>query len=128
MAEIVLDAGPLIAIERGERPVVAFLESFLDEDVAAVVPAGALAQVWRDGSSQALLARFLSGCLVDPMDSDLAKAAGVLCGKSSTSDVVDASVVMTAVRHRSMVLTDDVDDIQPLADIVGVMVIPTPRT
>ena len=127
MADLVLDAGVLIAAERGQRSVWRFLANcFLKED-EPIVPAGALAQAWRGGPRQARLVRLLESCAIADMDEQMARATGALCGKAGTADVVDASVVMTAVRHRAVVITDDVDDIQPLADIAGVIVIPMPR-
>jgi hypothetical protein len=44
----------------------------------------------------------------------LAEAAGVLCGRAGTSDVVDACVVLVARRERAVVVTSDVDDLRQL--------------
>ncbi|MGH3428718.1 MAG: hypothetical protein ACRDQZ_14315, partial [Mycobacteriales bacterium] len=41
-----------------------------------VVPAPVIWQVWRDGTRQARLARFLKGCWVEPIDDDVARALG----------------------------------------------------
>ena len=40
-----------------------------------------------------------------------AQAAGVLCGKSKTRDVIDASVVLLGRRHRAKVVTSDPKDL-----------------
>ena len=42
------------------------------------------------------------------------------CGVSGTSDVVDAIVVTTAVRHQAAVVTSEPDDLKQLADSLGV--------
>lgn len=44
----------------------------------------------------------------------LAEAAGVLCGRTGTADVIDASVVLTARRERAVVVTSAVDDLRRL--------------
>jgi hypothetical protein len=45
--------------------------------------------------------------LVPAFDQVLAEAAGVLCGRARTSDVVDASVVLVARRERAVVVAYD---------------------
>jgi hypothetical protein len=52
--------------------------------------------------------------LVPPLDQVLAEAAGVLCGRAGTSDVIDASVVLVAKRERAVVVTRDVNDLRAL--------------
>jgi hypothetical protein len=63
-----------------------------------------------------------SGVLqVQALDREEAQAAGVLCGTSRTADVVDASVVLLARRHRATVVTSDPEDlhrIDPKLDLV----------
>jgi hypothetical protein len=51
---------------------------------------------------------------VPPLDRVLAEAAGVLCARAGTTDVVDASVVLAARRERAPVVTGDVDDLHQL--------------
>ena len=57
---LTLDAGALIAIERGDPRMVALLDR-VAHGIAArfAVPVNVLAQVWRGGTRQAVLARFL---------------------------------------------------------------------
>jgi hypothetical protein len=52
--------------------------------------------------------------LVPSLDRILAEAAGVLCGRASTSDVIDAAVVLIARRERAVVVTGDVNDLRRL--------------
>jgi hypothetical protein len=81
-----------------------------------VVPAGALAQVWRDGQRQVPL-RALCGSRkteVVLLGRASAEAAGVLCGRTKTSDIVDASVVIVARQERAVVVTSDPDDLRRL--------------
>ncbi len=110
---VVLDAGALIAFERNDRKVRTLIELAMAHGAALHVPGGVVAQVWRDGSRQARLARLLgSGLLnVQPLDRDEAQATGALCGKAGVSDVVDASVVLLARRHGASVVTSDPQDL-----------------
>lgn len=78
------------------------------------VPAGAFAQAWRDGSRQARLAAFIGAAMVDPLDVHAARAAGVLCGLTGTSDVVDASIVVSARARGDRVMTSDPVDLSRL--------------
>jgi hypothetical protein len=81
-----------------------------------LVPAGVVAQAWRDGARQVPLRALLAGATteVPPLDRVLAEATGILCGRAGTSDVVDASVVLTARRERAIVVTSDPDDLHHL--------------
>lgn len=116
MSGLTLDAGALIAFERNDRRIVALLAVALDREQPIAVPAGVVAQVWRDGRRQARLARLLGGdqVEVEPLDDARARAAGQLCGVRGTADVVDASVVLCARARRHVVVTSDPDDLRQL--------------
>jgi predicted nucleic acid-binding protein len=115
----VYDAGALIAIDNDDRRMWAIHHLALEEGRRAIVPAVVVAQAWRDGRRQARLGRFVELCEVAPAGIDVAKAAGVLCGKARTRDVVDAMVVVTALTHGAIVFTSDPGDIAGLADASG---------
>ena len=124
MTVFVLDAGALIAIDRNDRGVSAMLRVVLDDGDEVRVPAGVIAQTWRDGARQANLARTLQRCEEVPLDSKVARAAGLLCGRAGTSDVIDASVAVAAATARLngtvAVLTSDPDDLAALLSATGV--------
>ena len=61
----------------------------------------------RDARRQVQLGRFLHSCEVVPVGLEVAKAAGVLCGKAGTRDVVDATVVTVALAYGAIVFTSD---------------------
>jgi len=113
---ITLDTGALIAVERGDRR----LQALLDEATATgsdlAVPAGVIAQAWRGSLRQARLARFLvlSSVTAVVLDEPEARAAGALCGRAGTVDVVDASVVICARARGHSVVTGDPDDLAAL--------------
>jgi hypothetical protein len=115
----VYDAGALIAIDSNDRRMWAIHHLALEDGRLIVVPAIVVAQAWRNGSRQALLARFLRTCQVEPTMLENAKAAGALCGKAGTSDVVDATVVVVALAHGAIVFTSDATDIAVLARSSG---------
>jgi predicted nucleic acid-binding protein len=111
---IVYDTGALLAAERRHRGLWALHEQSLAGGVRPIVPVVVLAQAWR-GTPHANLSRLLRGCQVTPDTEDLGKAAGALCGRAGTSDVVDGLVVITALRRDALVVTSDPDDLQHLA-------------
>ena len=120
-----LDAGALLALDRGQPRVVHLLDRVIAGGGAVDIPAPVIAQVWRDGSRQARLARLLGASdvvLVD-LDAEMARAVGVLCGAVGVADVVDGHVALHARRRDLAVLTSDPDDIarlDPTLTIVAV--------
>ncbi|MGH8909513.1 MAG: twitching motility protein PilT [Egibacteraceae bacterium] len=138
---LTLDAGALIAVDRGDRRVHALLKLATRDGWVVTVPAPVIGQVWRDGARQARLARALDACRVEPTSDDAARAAGVLLGKATGldacrveptsdeaaraagvllgkaagTDVIDALVVMGAARRGDEVLTSDPADLAALA-------------
>jgi predicted nucleic acid-binding protein len=113
---LTLDTGALIALERGDERVRAVLALALKQDRAVRVPAGVVGQVWRGGSRQATVSRFLRAREVEvqSLDEPLARAAGELCGAAGPGDVIDASVVLSARGRGDTVLTSDPDDLRRL--------------
>jgi len=108
-----LDAGALIAFERLDPRVLRLLQRARDAGLSVEIPAPVVAQAWRGGPRQALLARLLASDGVEtiPMDAVAARAVGELCAASSATDVVDGHVAWHAFRRRLAVVTSDPDDI-----------------
>jgi predicted nucleic acid-binding protein len=114
---LTLDAGALIALERGDERMHALLRRVQSDPQATMhIPAGVLAQVSRDFRRQMRLARLLGDACtrVVPLDEETARVAGMLLGLRGASDVVDASVVVCARRYRQGVVTSDPDDLRRL--------------
>lgn len=113
MTGLCLDAGALIAVERRDRRFLRLLELAREEGQAIDVPVGVVSQVWRGGSGQAVLARFLAtdGISFVEMDLTTARAVGRLCALTGGSDVVDGHVALQALRFGRAVVTSDPDDI-----------------
>jgi len=116
---IILDAGALVAVERGDRELIALLKRERLAGRAPVTHGGVIGQVWRGGHGrQANLARLLPGVDVRPLDEALGKRVGVLLAKTGTADVVDAAVVLLA-DDGDEILTSDTDDLRALAENAG---------
>lgn len=109
---LILDAGALIAFEHSNRRVVRLLE--LAKELH--VPAGVVAQVWRNPARQVRLVRLLATDEVEvhALDAETARAAGHLCGATGSADVIDASVVLLARQHGGIVVTSDASDLRRL--------------
>jgi hypothetical protein len=126
MTALVLDAGALIALDRNDRSVWAMLRNAADDSAQLSVPAGVIAQAWRDGSRQALLARALVHCDEVPLEGSLARATGLLCGRAGTADIVDASVALIAAAQSqagpTALVTSDPTDLRHLLQKLGASV------
>ncbi len=124
MAVLVLDAGVLIAHERGDRSPAAWLDRAAREGVDIAVTAPTIAEVWRDGSRQARLARLLNVCRIIDCDRQLARSGGEIMAQANSSETLDAIVIAAAATVGGAVLTDDLGDHRPLGAAAGVRVLP----
>ena len=81
------------------------------------VPAGCVAQSWRDPRRQARLAALLRRPEIDiiPLDASDARRVGLLLSSTETTDTVDAHVAVCALRLGQPVLTSDPDDLTRLS-------------
>ena len=123
MSTFVLDAGALIAVDRGNREVLSMLKTAFQDGDAVLVPAGVIGQVWRDSNRQVVLARTLKRCDEVALDGTMARVAGQLCGWVGTSDAIDASVAVVASTtdgpdDEILVLTSDTADMRNLLSTV----------
>ncbi len=109
-----LDTGALVGFERNDRRVVAIVARALEHGDPLVVPAGVVAQAWRDGRTQVRLSRLLGSpvCEVVPLDDLAARSVGQLCGTTDTDDTTDAAVALTARQRGLRVITSDPDDLR----------------
>jgi predicted nucleic acid-binding protein len=111
---MVLDAGALIAIERGAVPVRGYVLLADRGHVALTTSAAVVAQVWRGGNRQARLARLLASDLVTelPLDSEASRRIGMLAAAApGARDVVDGHIAVIALDRDAIVLTSDPEDI-----------------
>lgn len=122
---VVLDAGALIAFEKGDPRMRALLREIAATKGRLLLPAPVLAQVWRRPAEQVALRALASSVFAEivPLDGLLAEAVGVLCGRTKTRDVVDAAVVLIARRASAVVVTSDRGDLSaldPHLDLVSI--------
>lgn len=120
-----LDAGALIAFERGVVRMRILVETALRQDRRLIVTTGVVAQVWRDGARQARVAALVHDRRLEvvPLSLDGAKAVGVLCGRRSARDVVDGHVALLAASLDGVVVTSDPTDIKRFGDSIAIQAI-----
>jgi hypothetical protein len=112
-----LDAGVLISVDRGEKSAHTFLTAAVRSGTALHTTHPVVSQVWRGGPRQARLSAFLKGVTVHAFDDG--RPVGRLLARAATSDVVDAHLVICAVRLGHDILTGDPGDLGPLAAVFG---------
>jgi len=119
---LILDAGAFVAVERGNRDVVALVKRERLAGRAPLSHGGIVAQIWRGGAGrQAEVARLLRGVDVKSLDEALGKRAGVLLARAHGDDAIDAALVGLATDGDD-VLTSDPSDLRALAEAAGVHV------
>jgi hypothetical protein len=111
--KVVLDAGALVAVDKRDRRVGAMLQVPQAQGVPVYTSVAAVAQVWRNGRKQALLARVLAGVRIVGFLPGTERSIGELLAKAGTTDVVDAHVALL-VDHGDRLLTSDPTDLERL--------------
>lgn len=111
---LILDAGALIAVERGSAAVLGLLIEAQRAAVPVRVPSAVVAQVWRDGARQARVASVLRGIDAVALTDERARRIGELLAAAGRADVVDGSVLEVAA-DGDEILTSDHDDLRHLA-------------
>lgn len=113
MKDVVLDAGALIALERGDQVVRAYVLLAERGLVSLWTTSAVIAQVWRGGARQARLARFLNSDLLaeEPLAVAASRRIGLLAAATGATDIVDGHVALMAMERDAVVLTSDPDDL-----------------
>lgn len=125
MAGVTLDAGGLIALDRGDRRALLLMQRTADRGETVEVPATALAQAVRRPVRQVRMARLLRAptTRVVPLDRVDATSVGQLLASSNTTDIADAHVVVCARRSGQPVVTSDPDDLRRLDPAIALVVV-----
>lgn len=114
MAGLTLDAGALIAYERGDARIREILATAYARGLVPAIPAIALAEVWRGDAKDARVARLLKASSVEVVDERSAREAGRLRRTTPGAGTVGACIA-TGVRRRGDALaTSDPDDMRAL--------------
>jgi hypothetical protein len=116
---VTYDTGALVAADRGQRRQWARHRALLTRRELPTVPAPVLAQSWRGGTRQALLARLLTGCSIEALDDTQARSVGTLAARAATTDIVDACVVEGALCRRDLIISSDHGDLQAIAAAIS---------
>lgn len=114
MAGLTLDAGALIAYERGEERIREVLTLGYERGLVPTIPAIALAEVWRGDAKDARVARLLKACSIETMDEPLARAAGSLRRATPKADTIDACIAAGVRRRGDAIVTSDPEDMRAL--------------
>jgi hypothetical protein len=109
---VILDAGFLVSVDRDEHAAKVFLAAAARQATPLRTSQAVVGQVWRNGSRQARLARFLHAVEIHSVDDG--RSIGVLLASSRTADVVDAHLVLLGAAYNEPILTGDVDDLNTL--------------
>jgi len=116
VSALILDAGALVAVDRGDRAMIARLRAAQQHGLDLRSNAMVVAQVWRDRHRrQAGLAQLLRAIDVRAVSPGDGRRAGVLLGVTGTSDAVDATVVLLA-SPGDRIVTSDPHDLAALAE------------
>jgi hypothetical protein len=116
---VILDAGALIAVERGDRTMMAVVKREQQAGRVPLTHGGVVGQVWRGGNGhQATVARLLAGVDVRAIDDALGRRAGSLLGASGSTDVI-ASAVVVLSDDGDEIFTSDPKDLRNLAQALG---------
>jgi hypothetical protein len=113
---LVLDAGALIALERGNRWAISLMRVAVADGGRLIVPASALAQVIRDPARQYEIWKLATDKKTSVVDLGLHEATliGALLARARSSDVVDAHVVLCGQSFQMPVMTSDPKDLAEL--------------
>jgi hypothetical protein len=119
---LVLDAGAFVAVERGDRDVVALVKRERLAGRTPVTNGGVVAQIWRGGRGrQVPVAQLLAGIQIVALDDGLGRRAGMLLARTGRADAIDAAIVCLAADGDD-ILTSDPGDLRVLAEAAEVHV------
>ena len=117
MSGVTFDAGGLIALDSGDRCVLALLACAAERGMRITIPATALAQAMRNPARQVRLSRLVrqAGTDLVALNGPDATAVGLLLAGTATVDIVDAHVVVCARRAGQAIVTSHPVDLQRIA-------------
>jgi predicted nucleic acid-binding protein len=111
---ITFDTGALVAIERRDRAMLAFMTAALAAGSKITVPSVVVGEWWR--GQRGPTARILDAVDIEVLGGRLAKVAGEVLGVVRGASLVDAVVVASAAQRGDLVLTGDMNDLLRIRD------------
>jgi len=111
---ITFDTAALVAIERRDRIMLAFMTAALGAGARITVPSPVVSEWWRGQRGPS--ARILDAVVIEPLSAPLARLVGETLGIVRGATLVDAVVVASAAQRGDLVLTSDVDVLTRIRD------------
>jgi predicted nucleic acid-binding protein len=111
---ITFDTGALVAIERRDRRMLAFMIDARGRGLRITVPTCVVGEWWR--GQRGPLVRVLEAVVVEPLTLALAKIVGEAMASVRRATLVDTVVVASAAQRGDLVLTSDLDDLSRIRD------------
>ena len=112
MNGITFDTGALIGLERRRQRISRVYTTAVADGLIITVPAVVITEWWRGRSD--VRETVLRGLRVEPLDTELAKAAGEALAMVRGATPVDALVMASAARRGDVVYTSDFEDLDRL--------------
>jgi predicted nucleic acid-binding protein len=114
VAGLTLDAGALIAYERGDTRIREILATAYARGFVPTIPAIALAEVWRGDAKDARVARLLKASAIEVVDERSARATGRLRRATPGAGTIDACIAVGVRERGDAIATSDADDMRAL--------------
>lgn len=109
---LTFDTGALLALESRRQRISHVYRTAVNDGLIVTVPAAVLAEWWRGRTDAREL--IAGGVRIEPLDGELARAAGEAIALVRNATVVDAIVMASAARRGDVVYTSDYDDLERL--------------
>jgi predicted nucleic acid-binding protein len=113
---LTFDTGALIALERRRHAMREVYATAVTNEVLIVVPTIVIAEWWRRGVREKEREAILRAVRIEPLDTQLARIAGIAVGLVTGAGTIDAIVMASAARRGDVVYTSDLDDLVALRD------------
>ena len=111
-AGLTFDTGALIALERRRQRIAQVYTTAVADGLIVTVPAVVISEWWRGASD--VRTKIVRGLRIEPIDLELAKAAGEAVVAVPGATVIDALVMASAARRGDVVYTSDFHDLDRL--------------
>jgi hypothetical protein len=110
---LTLDAGALIAYERGQERIRKILAVSYERGLVPTIPAVAVAEVWRGDAKDARVARLLKASSIEILDERIARSREPATDDAGAS-TIDACIAVGVRRRGDAIATSDPGDMRAL--------------
>src|SRR5450432_2938399 len=109
MAGLTFDTSALIALERRRARISKIYTTAVADGLRVTIPSVVVSEWWRSRTDAR--ETILRGLIVEPVDTELAKLAGMAIATVRGATAIDALVMASAARRGDVVFTSDVGDL-----------------